>query len=155
LTRKQSVLIKLTLTSNLPTAMTPYTDSVNLSSEMYEFGTYRLTYEPPQGALESTIDMSISAEADLEQVTEFFASFLRAAGYPIEYSEVLEVADASEEKEEEVAKPRDSWGDDWGDDGFSLVGNPWESLIPGAYSEDTLYFSSASTTSGFPGGFSW
>ena len=85
---------------------------------MYEFGTYRLTYEPPQGAIESVIDMSISAEADLDQVAEFFTSFLRAAGYPIDYSEVLEVADASEEKEEEVAKPRDSWGDFWGDDGF-------------------------------------
>ena len=125
--------------------MIPYTNSVNLSSEMYEFGTYRLTYEPPQGTLESTIDMSISAEADLEQVTEFFTSFLRAAGYPIDYSEVLEVTDPEEETEEKNAKPRDRWGDDWGDDGFSLVGNPWESLVPSAHSEDTLYFSTGST----------
>jgi len=125
--------------------MNPYTNSVNLTSEMYEFGTYRLTYEPPQGTLESTIDMSISAEADLEQVTEFFTSFLRAAGYPIDYSEVLEVTDPEEETEEKVAKPRDGWGDYWGDDGFSLVGNPWESFVPGAYSEDTLYFSTGST----------
>jgi hypothetical protein len=125
--------------------MNHYTNSVNLTSEMYEFGTYRLTYEPPQGALESTIDMSISAEANLEQVAEFFTSFLRAAGYPIDYSEVLEVAGSEEETEEKVAKPRDRWGDDWGDDGFSLVGNPWGSLVPGAYSEDTLYFSTGST----------
>ena len=123
--------------------MNPYTNSVNLISEMYEFGTYRLTYEPPQGAIESVIDMSISAEADLDQVAEFFTSFLRAAGYPIDFSEVLEVAGPPEE-EEKVAKPRDSWGDDWGDDGFSLVGNPWGSFFPGAYSEDTLCFSTVS-----------
>jgi len=83
--------------------MNTYTNSVNLPSEMYEFGTYRLTYEPPQGALESTIDMSISAEADLEQVTEFFTSFLRAAGYPIDYSEVLEVTDPEGDAEEKVS----------------------------------------------------
>lgn len=124
--------------------MNPYTNSVNLTSEMYEFGTYRLTYEPPQGAIESVIDLSISAEADLDQVVEFFTSFLRAAGYPLDFSEVLEVA-APPEEEEKVAKPRDRWGDDGGDDGISLLGNPWGSVFPGAYSEDTLCFSSVFT----------
>jgi len=112
---------------------------------MTTFGTYRLSYEPPAGSMDASIDMSISAEADLEQVTEFFTSFLRAAGYPIDYSEVLEVTGPEEETEEKIAKPRDGWGDDWGDNGFSLVGNPWESFVPGAYSEDTLCFSTVST----------
>jgi len=113
---------------------------------MYEFGTYRLTYEPPQGALESTIDMSISAEADLEQATEFFTSFLRAAGYPIDYSEVLEVTGLEEEK---VAKPRDGWGDDWGDDNFVFTK---DTVIQGASGTDTLSLGDARAAVHFESG---
>ena len=65
--------------------------------------------------MDASIDMSITAEANLEEMAEFFTSFLRAAGYPIDYSEVLEVTDPEGDAEEKVYKPRDGWGDDWGD----------------------------------------
>jgi len=81
-----------------------YNNIENLTSEMHEFGTFRLTYEPPQGALETTLDMSISSKADLNQITDFFGDFLEAAKYFDEEEEVDE---------------------DWGDDGVSWVGNPW------------------------------
>jgi hypothetical protein len=52
---------------------------------MTEFGRYRLTYEPPSKnfgyQIETDIQMSISAEADLERMCDFFDSFLRASGY--------------------------------------------------------------------------
>jgi len=58
-----------------------YNNLENLTSEMHEFGTFRLTYEPPQDALETTIDMSISAKANFDQMTEFFGDFLEAARF--------------------------------------------------------------------------
>ena len=97
--------------------MNLYTNSVKLSSEMYEFGTYRLTYEPPQDALESTIDMSISSEADLSKMLSLFGDFLRAAGYPIDLDYELSV----ERKSPDFGSPQEFWVDD----GVSWVGNPW------------------------------
>jgi hypothetical protein len=52
---------------------------------MTDFGRYRLTFTPPDlrfGAhTDTTIDHSISAEADLDRMCDFFDSFLRACGY--------------------------------------------------------------------------
>jgi hypothetical protein len=54
---------------------------------MTEFGRYRLSYEPPQSnsrfgyQIEPEVQMAISAEADLDQMCDFFESFLRASGY--------------------------------------------------------------------------
>ena len=54
---------------------------------MTDFGRYRLSYEaPPSGvnngySIETDIQMSISGEADLERMCDFFTSFLRGAGY--------------------------------------------------------------------------
>ena len=100
---------------------------------MITFGTYRLSYKPPERSMDASIDMSITAEANLEEMAEFFTSFLRAAGYPINYSEVLEVTDPEGDAEEKVYKPRDGWGDDWGNIRTALSssgfpGDPDESI---------------------------
>ncbi len=67
-----------------------YTKSVNLLGTMFEFGRYRLTYTPPEGSdfVESSIDMSISSEASLQEMLGFFESFLKAAGYQLEGKEL-------------------------------------------------------------------
>jgi hypothetical protein len=52
---------------------------------MTDFGRYRLSYEPSFKTwgyqIEPEVQMSISAEADLTQMCDFFESFLRASGY--------------------------------------------------------------------------
>jgi hypothetical protein len=55
---------------------------------MFEFGRYTLSYQPPEGAIEAAVDMSISSEADIPQMLRFFESFLQAAGYVIEGKEL-------------------------------------------------------------------
>jgi hypothetical protein len=55
---------------------------------MFEFGRYTLSYQPPEGAVEAAVDMSISSEADIPQMLRFFESFLQAAGYVIEGKEL-------------------------------------------------------------------
>ena len=78
---------------------------------MTTFGTYRLSYKPPERSMDASIDMSITAEANLEEMAEFFTSFLRAAGYPIDYSEVLEVTGPEEETEEKYFDSKQYWCD--------------------------------------------
>lgn len=53
---------------------------------MTDFGRYRLCYEPApydprSGVLDHTVEMTISGEADLPNLLDFFASFLKATGY--------------------------------------------------------------------------
>jgi hypothetical protein len=91
---------------------------------MITFGTYRLSYEPPEGSMDASIDMSITAEANLEEMAEFFTSFLRAAGYPVDYSEVLELTGP----EEEVTKSRDGWSVDTTFSSNGFPGYPDESI---------------------------
>ena len=91
---------------------------------MITFGTYRLSYEPPEGSMDASIDMSITAEANLEEMAEFFTSFLRAAGYPVDYSEVLEVTGP----EEEVTKSRDGWSVDTAFSSNGFPGYPDDSI---------------------------
>jgi hypothetical protein len=55
---------------------------------MFEFGRYTLSYQPPEGAVEAAVDMSISSEADLSQMMTFFESFLQAAGYMLDDREL-------------------------------------------------------------------
>ena len=55
---------------------------------MFEFGRYTLSYQPPEGAVEAAVDMSISSEADIPQMLAFFETFLQAAGYVIEGKEL-------------------------------------------------------------------
>jgi hypothetical protein len=55
---------------------------------MFEFGRYTLSYQPPEGAVEAAVDMSISSEADIPQMLAFFESFMQAAGYILEGKEL-------------------------------------------------------------------
>jgi hypothetical protein len=63
---------------------------------MTDFGRYRLSYEPPQSSakfgyrIEPEVQMAISAEADLDQMCDFFESFLRASGYVFDGSVTIE-----------------------------------------------------------------
>ena len=66
-----------------------YNTSETLVGTMFEFGRYTLSYQPPEGAVEAAVDMSISSEADLPQMLAFFESFLQAAGYVIEGKELV------------------------------------------------------------------
>lgn len=45
----------------------------------------------------STIEMTISNEATLDQVFESFQAFLRGCGYVIEYNQVLDLIDMDED----------------------------------------------------------
>jgi hypothetical protein len=63
---------------------------------MTDFGRYRLSYEPSEKTwgyhIEAEVQMAISAEADLDQMCDFFESFLRASGYVFDGK--LEIVDA-------------------------------------------------------------
>ena len=67
-----------------------YTNTVNLPSKMIEFGKYTLEYMPPDGSpTDHTIKMSISSEATITQMLEFYTSFLKASGYFIDDNKEL------------------------------------------------------------------
>jgi hypothetical protein len=56
---------------------------------MTDFGRFRLAYEPPTAGtfddvLDHTVEMTISGEASLENITSFFTCFLRACGYIVD-----------------------------------------------------------------------
>jgi hypothetical protein len=56
---------------------------------MLEFGKYTLKYEPPSETPEDhSVSVTISSEANLSQMMEFFSSFLRAAGYEFDGKEL-------------------------------------------------------------------
>jgi hypothetical protein len=61
---------------------------------MSDFGRYSLCFEPPNKTwgyhIEPDVRMSISAEADLDQMCDFFESFLRASGYIFDGTVVIE-----------------------------------------------------------------
>ena len=113
---------------------------------MTVFGTYQLSYKPPAGSTEASIDMSISSEANLSEMLSFFGDFLRAATYPLDQDHELVI--------ERMAP---DFGDQsfWEDDGVSMVGNPWGvtygssdlgivyigSGLQGAMGEDHISFS--------------
>lgn len=77
------------MTSDFTFGSNGYTNNVKLSSEMITFGTYHISYEPPEGALETEVNMSVSSEADISQMLELFKSFLMAAGYPVGFEDTL------------------------------------------------------------------
>ena len=110
-------------------ALNSYLNYEHLYSTMTTFGTYRLSYEPPAGSIDASIDMSISAEANLSDMLSFFETFLRAATYPLDPEHELGI--------ERKAPDFGSSQDFWEDDGVSLLGNP----IPGGDANDTLFFS--------------
>ena len=77
------------LDDGLPTEATHYNMPDILTGLMYEFGKYTLKYEPPDGSpTDHAIEMTISSNANLTQMLEFFQSFLRGAGYHFEGKEL-------------------------------------------------------------------
>jgi hypothetical protein len=86
-----------------------YNTTENLTGTMLEFGKHVLRYEPPDGSpTDHSIEMSISSEANLYQMLEFFQSFLLAAGYDLEGRELV-----LERKAPDFGDIPEKW---WGDD---------------------------------------
>lgn len=77
-----------------------YIGTGHLKGTMYEFGRYFLRYEPPAGAVEGDISMSIRSDASLEEMVSFFESFLLAASYRFE-------------GELAIRKPHNFWGESY------------------------------------------
>jgi len=73
-------------------ALFPYTIPDQLTGTMYEFGRYRLTYEPPSDVVETEISMTISSDATLPQMVELFQNFLQVNGYLLDGA-VLKVSE--------------------------------------------------------------
>ena len=117
------------MTFSLPATIERYPNNVQLYGTMTTFGTYRLSYEPPAGSIDASIDMSISAEANLPDMLSFFGDFLRAATYPLDQDHELGI----ERKAPDFGSSQDFWEEDT----ISLIGNP----IPGGDANDTLFFS--------------
>ena len=116
-----------------------YTKSVNLPSEMFEFGKYTLKYEPPTSVgIEPTVNMSISSEANLTEMLDFFQTFLKASGYYIADDQELTIGSVNSITFSNTSTTGSfSFSDQsfWEDDGFSLTGNP-------CTGQDSLFVSS-------------
>ena len=59
-----------------------YNEVNHLHGTMVEFGRYEVRYLPPEGSDEPTCSMTITSEADRNQMDDFFDKFLRYEGYP-------------------------------------------------------------------------
>lgn len=90
LTRWTSLLTKFhSIFSRLPMTHSYYNTTDQLYTAMLEFGKYTLKYVPPGETPEDhSVEMTISSEANLTQMLEFFSSFLRAAGYEFDGKEL-------------------------------------------------------------------
>lgn len=93
------------------------------AKSMTDFGKFTFTYTPPEtnhyDQVEPTITMSISSEADLQEMTELFTTFLSSNGYFLEEEPL---------KKEDTKSSTEDWNSFWEDDGTSLVGNPWNTV---------------------------
>jgi hypothetical protein len=75
---------------------------------MVEFGEYTFAYIPPKGSDEPAWEMTISAEATLPQLIDFYEKFLLVAGYVLDGRLVIE--DDSVVKEmEDLAEEKEFW----------------------------------------------
>ena len=107
-----------------------YNNAENLTSTMIEFGKYTLKYEPPGETPEDhSVVMTISSEANIQQMLEFFSSFLRAAGYELN-------GDLTVDSPREPLVCEKHWDNFWEDDGISYTGNPYAA-------PDTISFGAA------------
>jgi hypothetical protein len=122
---------------------------------MITFGRYTLSYTPALSyhseSIEPTVNMEISAEANLQDMMNMFESFLQATGYILDGKRLI-----LENPEEE--SPRFSSDQSfWFEDGVSMTGNPWSvtskdfgendqlilgSNLKGGLGEDHLSFNS-------------
>ena len=119
---------------------TYYNTTENLTKIMLEFGKYTLKYEPiSETPDDHSVSMIISSKANLQQMVEFFSSFLRAAGYEFDGKELCFERSAPDFNQ-----------DFWEEDGFSVTGNPtasgdtilFGSRLPGGLGSDTISFGS-------------
>ena len=72
-------------------------------------------YEPPANTVEGGMEMNISSEANLDQMLDLFAAFLRASGYPIDFAAELVIQEEQserffEEEAEDYAPVPSYWG---------------------------------------------
>lgn len=82
-----------------------YPNNDQLYGTMISFGEYQLSYVPPEKGIEGRITMSISAEANIDQMLEIFLNFLRASGYCISPYATLELnEDATQSPEQTDAQ---------------------------------------------------
>ena len=79
-----------------------------------EFGTFRLTYEPPSGITSPTVEMVQTGDSTLPEMLYLFEAFLQASGFVLK-GELQIVEDTPD-----LSTPVASY--DFGDDGFSLTG---------------------------------
>jgi len=87
---------------------------------MTSFGKYSVSYTPsndPTEYLQTSVQMSISSEANLSDMAAFFTDFLRATGYV--FDGALEIVDSNEEAED-YFDSRDYWKEKF----FSLLNSP-------------------------------
>ena len=92
---------------------TYYNTTENLTGTMLEFGKYTLKYVPPGETPEDhSVEMTISSEANLPQMLEFFSSFLRAAGYEFDGKELCFERSAPDfDLDEEYFDSKEYWCD--------------------------------------------
>jgi hypothetical protein len=101
---------------------------------MFEFGRYTLSYQPPEGAVEADVSMSISSEADISEMLRFFEAFLQASGYQLDGQELTL----------EVPKY---------DSGYTVKPFTFNDTLFGSSSSDTISFGAANFA-GMRGGMS-
>lgn len=116
---------------------------------MDSFGRYTFQYQPSSDDteyLQVGVQMSISAEASLGDMLNFFDSFLKASGYVYD-GEIQIVKDETETpKFDKPWTTTESNQDFWNEDGISLTGNPGVlgGGLLGGLSEDYICFKTSS-----------
>jgi hypothetical protein len=88
-----------------------------------EFGTFRLTYEPPSGITSPSVEMTQTGDSTISDMLYLFEAFLQASGFVLK-GELKVVEDTP----------------DVVDDGFSLTDNPY------SYGHGTITFGTGPMT---------
>lgn len=105
----------MSLPNRLPAGHPRYITTEHLTSTMFDYGRYTLSYQAPEGAVEADVNMSISSEADIPEMLRFFETFLLASGYVLDDRELV-----LERKPPEFDVPRYAY--DFGDTVFGNSG---------------------------------
>ena len=87
------------------------------------FGTFTFSYTPLEDCpQECNVTLSFSSETDMRDVIDHFENFLRAIGYPLNFSDKLEVVN-----DPEIPGPTlESWEDYFAGRGFNFDQSPIE-----------------------------
>ena len=87
-----------------------------------DFGTYRLTFEPPSDLITPGVEMTLSGEADLSQMLYLFETFLQASGYVLKGD--LQI----------VEPEKNSWGN------MTVQGSQATDFVPFSMADDVFSF---------------